>query len=100
MNETSLGTPNELFNLVSILYHQLKQAETCLRYARDAQEAGDQELTEFFHAVIEQSQSLSDRAKALFSQRMESLVQRKSDDEARVEESSKESFPASDAPAY
>ena len=42
------GTSNETYNLVSILYHALEGATTYEKYIQDAQNAGDDELAQFF----------------------------------------------------
>jgi len=59
------GTPDEHYNLVSVLYHALKGAQTYAQYARDAEEAGDSELAEFFEDVQEADRMRADRAKEL-----------------------------------
>jgi hypothetical protein len=64
------GTPDEHYNLVSVLYHSLKGAETYATYVEDADEAGDEELAEFFQDVQEQEQARADRAKELLVRRL------------------------------
>jgi hypothetical protein len=40
--EQITGTRDEHYNLVSVLYHALNAADTCDRYALDAETAGDE----------------------------------------------------------
>jgi hypothetical protein len=46
--EQITGTKDEHYNLVSVLYHALNAADTCDRYALDAETAGDERLAAFF----------------------------------------------------
>ena len=49
--EQATGTKDATYNLVSVLYHALQGAETSRHYIQDAEQAGDQELVQFFRAV-------------------------------------------------
>ena len=42
------GTPDPVYDLISVAYHALQGAETYEQYERDALQQGDQELAEFF----------------------------------------------------
>ncbi|MFT3924734.1 MAG: hypothetical protein QM778_19525 [Myxococcales bacterium] len=42
------GERDETYDLVSVLYHALQGAETCGIYLRDAEDADDEDLAEFF----------------------------------------------------
>ena len=64
------GVANEQYNLVSIMYHSLQSAAVCELYAQDANQSGDQELTNFFHQVKEQACKQADQAKQLMAKRM------------------------------
>src|SRR5690348_14452309 len=44
METQQTSTSNTYFDLVSILYHALREEQTCATYANDAQKAGDQDL--------------------------------------------------------
>jgi hypothetical protein len=90
--------PDRLFDLISMFFHELKQAEACERYLADARETGDFELESFFQDCQRSSDALVRRAKALLHERLESASSQRHLDDARVEEDSRESFPASDAP--
>ena len=55
--EQTTGTKDEHYNLVSVLYHALNGADTCDRYALDAEASGDARLAAFFReAQIAQAQ--------------------------------------------
>jgi len=117
--EQQTGTQDEQYNLISALYHLLKGASTSEQYIQDAQEAGDQELAQFFKDWQDEQRNFAERAKNLLSSRMlEPSVgvgggqQRQMKDVTNanvksggnakddiVDEQSKESFPASDSPA-
>jgi hypothetical protein len=124
--EQQTGTRDEHFNLLSVLYHLLKGAATVGQYIRDAEEAGDQELVQFFKDWQDEQRNFAERAKNLLGSRMTHAgagvgagkkgagkagkremkdvtnANVKSGGNARddiVDEESKESFPASDSPA-
>ena len=42
--ERVTGTPDEQYDLVSVLYHALQGGETSEQYIEDARTAGDEEL--------------------------------------------------------
>lgn len=65
------GTADPHFNLVSVLYHALRGGEVYDQYIRDAEEAGDDDLTEFFQDVQRQDRDRAERAKKLLAQRFE-----------------------------
>jgi hypothetical protein len=46
--QQTTGTSDEHYNLISVLYHALNGADTCDRYALDAETAGDEGLAAFF----------------------------------------------------
>jgi hypothetical protein len=121
--ERQTGTRDEHYNLISALYHLLKGASTAEQYIQDAQEAGDQELVQFFKDWQDEQRNFSERAKNLLSGRMiharagvgggkKAGAKREARDVTNanvksggnakddiVDEQSKESFPASDSPA-
>lgn len=70
-NNTQLtGTPDEHYNLVSVLYHALKGGQIYAQYAQDADEAGDAELKEFFEDMQSAERARSDTAKKLLARRL------------------------------
>jgi len=117
--EQQTGTKDEHYNLISELYHLLKGASTSEQYIQDAQEAGDQELAQFFKDWQDEQRNFAERAKNLLGSRMTqpkagigggqqrqmkdvTNANVKSGGNAKddiVDEQSKESFPASDSPA-
>ncbi len=64
------GTHNATYDLVSILYHALQGAETYNEYMKDADEAGEKELGEFFRDVKEEETKRANRAKGLLMKRL------------------------------
>ena len=97
MADIQANIPDPLYDLVGTLYHALKQAAAAERHAADAQRGRDTELAALFHDVREQSLDLAARCRTLLARRLGSAEDL---DQSRVEEAGKESFPASDAPAY
>lgn len=68
--ECKTGTENQHFDLMSVMYHALEGAATYEQYVLDADEAGDQELANFFREVKDTNCQLADRAKAMLVQRL------------------------------
>jgi len=64
------GTEDELFDLVSVLYHTLRSSTTYARYIEDTRQAGDDELARFFREIQEGDLRRADRAKRLLGQRL------------------------------
>jgi hypothetical protein len=63
--EQTTGTRDEHYNLVSVLYHALNGADTCDRYALDAETAGDERLAAFFRETQVMQSQIAERAKVL-----------------------------------
>ena len=70
MNQGNTGIKNEQYDLVSVLYHSLEGAATYEQYVQDANQAGDQDLVNFFQEVKETNNRLAQRAKELLGQRL------------------------------
>ena len=62
------GTDDNLYNLVSVLYHALQGAETHDKYIADA--GDDQELATFMRSVKDEDTRRADHAKALLARRL------------------------------
>ena len=67
-HEGSTGTPNEYYDLVSVMYHALHGAQTHQTYAQDAEQRGDQELAQFFRQVQQDANNQASRASQLLNQ--------------------------------
>jgi hypothetical protein len=61
--EQITGTRDEHYNLVSVLYHALNAADTCDRYALDAETAGDERLAAFFRKTQSLQTGVAEEAK-------------------------------------
>ncbi len=68
MAQGNTGTDDNLYNLVSVLYHALQGAETYDKYISDA--GDDQELATFMRAVKDEGTRRADRAKELLARRL------------------------------
>ena len=62
--------PDELFAVVSMLYHALKGATACDRYIGDALRAGDRELEQFFRDCRADAHARARRAENLLLTRL------------------------------
>ena len=63
--QRTTGTRDEHYNLISVLYHALNGADTCDRYALDAETAGDERLAAFFRETQVMHSQIAERAKGL-----------------------------------
>ena len=121
--EQVTGTKDENYDVISVLYHCLQAGSEVDQYIRDAEQSGDQELVEFFRDYQEAQRDMAERAKNLLGARLirsegvqvgrkgrssraspstTTNAQMKSggrEGDDVVDEQSKESFPASDAPS-
>jgi hypothetical protein len=70
--DAKTGTPDPIYDIVSVMYHALQAAETGDEYVADADQCGDGELTEFFRDVQSRNRDDAERAKALLRQRLAS----------------------------
>ncbi len=69
-DEQQTGTTDENYNLINSLYHLLKGASNSEQYIKDAQEAGDQELVQFFKDWQDEQRNFAERAKNLLGTRL------------------------------
>jgi hypothetical protein len=65
------GTSDDVYGVVSVLYHSLQGAQTYDQYADDARTSGDDELVTFFEECREEELRRAGRAKALLADRLE-----------------------------
>ena len=67
--ERATGTPNEIYDLSSVLFHALEGGASYDQYIRDAEEAGDEELVDFFTRVRDEDSIRADEAQRLLAER-------------------------------
>jgi rubrerythrin len=65
------GTPDPVYDLISVAYHALQGAETYEQYAQDAQQQGDQELADYFRKTQRQFQQSAGEAQRLLASRLQ-----------------------------
>ena len=70
MTRPDIGIPDEIYDIVSVLYHALQGAETHQQYIRDAEQRGDQELAQYFREVQEEEIRRAHRGKELLARRL------------------------------
>lgn len=70
-SSSELQTEDQVYGLVSVLYHSLQGAETYGKYVEDAERAGDDELVTFFEQCREQNIERARRAKLLLATRID-----------------------------
>jgi hypothetical protein len=77
---------DEVYGLVSVLYHALQGAETYAQYVEDARRSGDDELSEFFEECQDEEVDRADRAKELLAARLDAFADADDDDDDDDEE--------------
>ena len=65
MGSQQTGAPNDMYDLVSVLYHALEGAQTHSKYCQDAQQSGNNDLFQFFQQCQREDKQRADRAKQL-----------------------------------
>jgi hypothetical protein len=68
-SERATGTPNTIYDLSSVLFHALEGGASYDQYIQDAEEAGDQELADFFRRVRNEDSNRADEAQRLIAER-------------------------------
>jgi hypothetical protein len=63
--EQSTGTRDEHYNLISVLYHALQGADSCDRYALDAEASGDERSAGFYREARMINVQIAERAKGM-----------------------------------
>jgi hypothetical protein len=61
------GVSNTYYNLVSVLYHALEEAQTASAYIQDAQQSGDQQLAQFFQSVQQTANQRAQQAQQMLA---------------------------------
>lgn len=59
------------YNLISVLYYALQEAETCEHHVQDAERAGDHELVDFFTELRDSQIARAFHARRLILDRLE-----------------------------
>jgi|SoiMethySBSTD1v2_1073268.scaffolds.fasta_scaffold04581_16 hypothetical protein len=81
---------DEVYGLISVLYHALQGAETYARYCEDARRAGDDELLEFFEECQDDEVDRAERAKELLATRLDTYAEDAGDDDDDEDEDEEE----------
>ena len=71
MTEASRQPKDKNYNLIAVLYHSSYNVESLKSYVQDAEQEGDQELVEFFSAVLENNLKAAQRAKEMLVPRFQ-----------------------------
>jgi hypothetical protein len=71
MTEASNQPKDKNYNLIAVLYHSSENVESLKTYVQDAEAEGDQELVEFFSAVLENNLTAAQRAKEMLVPRFQ-----------------------------
>lgn len=68
------GTRDEHYDLISVLYHTLQEADLIERYIEDARARNDDELAKFFEQVQQEDRQRAERAKKLVAARIDQMT--------------------------
>jgi DNA-directed RNA polymerase subunit M/transcription elongation factor TFIIS len=79
--ERATGIRDQHYDVVSVLYHALNEADVLQQYIDDAEEAGDEELAAFFRDVQKVDRERAERAKQLLRERTRRMI---TEDQAEV----------------
>ena len=71
MTEPSAQPKDKNYNLIAVLYQSSDNVESLKTYVQDAQSESDQELVEFFGAVLENNLTAAQRAKEMLVPRLQ-----------------------------
>jgi hypothetical protein len=71
---------DEVYGVVSVLYHALQGSQTYGQYVEDARNAGDEELAEFFESCRSEENQRAIRAKSLLAERLDDEADDESDE--------------------
>jgi hypothetical protein len=82
-------TEDQVYGLVSVLYHALQGAQACEQYIDDAERAGDDELVKFFEECRDRQNQLARRSKQMLVDRVD-VEDEDEDDEDEDDEDDEE----------
>jgi rubrerythrin len=68
--EAKTGTRDITYDLISVIYHALQGAETYTMYVEDAEQAGENDIAQFFRQAIAENRYRAEQAKRLLYQKM------------------------------
>jgi len=71
MTEAARQLKDKNYNLITVLYQSSDHVESLKTYIQDAQSEGDQELVDFFNAVLENNLEAAQRAKEMLVSRLQ-----------------------------
>lgn len=77
---------DEVYGLISVLYHALQGAETYGKYIEDARRGNDSELLEFFQECKTEENERAQRAKRLLAMRLDDVDEDDDDEDEDDEE--------------
>jgi len=75
------STEDQVYGLVSVLYHALQGAQACEQYIEDAEKASDDALVRFFEECRDQQNERAARAKSLLVERADAESDDDEDDD-------------------
>ena len=71
MTEPSRQPKDKNYNLISVLYQSSKNVESLRTYIQDAEAEGDEELVDYFSAILENNLTAAQRAKEMLVPRLQ-----------------------------
>ena len=71
MTEAARQPKDKNYNLITVVYQSSDNIESLKTYIQDAQSEGDQELVEFFDAVLENNLEAAQRVKEMLVPRVQ-----------------------------
>jgi hypothetical protein len=84
--DTETGERDDVYGLISVLYHALQGAETYTQYVADAERSGDDALVQFFTECRSEEAQRAARAKELLVDRLETLEDGEDDEDEDEDE--------------
>jgi len=71
VTEASRQPKDKNYNLITVLYQSSDNVEALKTYVQDAEQEGDQELADFFSAILENNLTAAQRAKEMLVPRLQ-----------------------------